>query len=219
MKKKIIRIFLILSVIISYIIYAYYKFNNIYNFPPIMLLGNIIDVLGKNVNILLGNIIETFNDPQVIKWSMIFSIVIYIIYKIDINSLILNISEINWDKRFIKMKAEVLNNDEIERRRELEENASSDSEEAIRKIDKRIEIINLIKNYPYIARLLDKWINTRIAKTHIPLSKIINELGDTSILDNFFEYDIKYNSVVIRGLKEEYKEEIIEIYSELIKNE
>lgn len=218
MKKKIIRISLGLSIVISYVLYSYYKFNTIYKFPPIMLLVNIIDVLAKKINLLLGNVVGTFTDPQVIKWSMIFIVIIYLIRKIDINNLISNISEINWDQRFIKMKAEALNNDEVERRRELEESNSSEAEEAIEKIDKRIEIINLIREYPYIARLLDRWINRRISKTHIPLSTVINEVGDLSIIGNFFEYDMKNNSIVLKGLREDYKEEIIEIYSELINN-
>lgn len=218
MKKKIINISLGLGIVTSYILYSYYKFNTIYKFPPIMLLVNIIDALVKKINILLSNVVGTFTDPQVIKWSMIFIVVVYLIYKIDINNLISNISEINWDQRFIKMKAEALNNDEVERRRELEESDSSEAEEAIEKIDKRIEIINLIREYPYIARLLDKWINRRISKTHIPLSTVINEVGDLSIIGNFFEYDMKNNSIVLKGLKEEYKEEIVEIYSELINN-
>lgn len=215
--KKFKSIITIIVLVIVYIFYSYYRVNKICKFPPIKLLVEIIDTIAIKINVLFSNIISTFNNYEVIKWLMIFILIFYLLYKVDINLLLSNISEIKLKDFMVKTRAGELSNDEIKKKEELERNSPNQHSSEIEKINRRIKIINLIKTYPYIAQLLEKWINKKIFRTNIPLSKIINEGLDLSIISNIFEYELKGNTVIISDLKAEYKEEIIEVYNELTK--
>lgn len=215
--KKFRSIITIVILLLVYILYSYYRVNKVCEFPPIKLLVEIIDTIAIKINVLFSNIVDTFKNYEVIKWLMIFILAFYLIYRLDINSLISNISEIKLKDLLVKMKAEELSDDEIKKRDELEKSSPNKNSSEIEKIDKRIEIIDLIKRYPYIAQLLEKWIKKKIFRTNIPLSKITDEGLNLAIINNIFEYELKGNTVIISDLKAEYKEEIIEVYNELTK--
>ncbi|MEG0297437.1 MAG: hypothetical protein RR620_12030 [Clostridium sp.] len=205
--------------IVAYIGYSYYKYGIISNFPPVVLFVKIIDKLVIKIDMLTDNIIDAFSNSDIIKWCLLLIVIVYILSKLDLNKIFSNIDEINWKQQYIRMKAEQLDKNQELKKQELQKNETSSSIDDVEivKIDKRLEIIKLIKEYPYIAKLIDKWVNNKITKVHIPLSNLISNVGDPSLIDNIFEYNLKNNTIVLTGLNEQYKTEIIEVYKELFK--
>ncbi|MGL4571875.1 MAG: hypothetical protein ACRCVJ_12510 [Clostridium sp.] len=217
--RHIFGVLLSVILMIVFINYSYYlqKPENYINNPPLITLFGFIDTILFKVDGLFNNIISTFKEPLVIKWGMFFIIAIYLIMRLDLNKVFSSIDEISINGLKVSMKAQGQIKKEIEKKKKLEEESTS-NKAAINDIEKKIKIMEILRDNPYISGIIDRWINKNIKKTTIPMKKIQSEIGDIKILDELFDYKINGTSVILTGLKKDSIEDIVEVYNQLFKN-
>lgn len=216
-KKKWLIILVIAISVIVFINYSYYlqDESNYKSYPPLISLFNLIDIVSIKVDIFFNNVISTFKEALVIKWLMFFIAAVYLAIKLDLNKLFSNIDEFSLNGLKVSMKAQEKIEEEEEKKSQLEKEENKDNIDKIETIDNKIEIMKLLRDNPYIAGIIDRWINKNVKKTSIPISTLKTEIGDLKILDELFEYYIKGTSIVLTGLKKESMSKIIEVYHEI----
>ena len=94
----------------------------------------------------------------------------------------------------------------------------TDTENKKDEAKKKLEIINILINNPYIVIIINKIINKRIKTLKISLTKIKQEKIDLSTLGKIVDYDLFPQSIKIKNIKEDIKSLIFAVFVELKNN-
>lgn len=215
--KKVYKLVLSLIVIaiIYFLLFVKYKNGeinliNVYN--EFMLISKIVFIYIFDV---FKNILDLLLTEDIFKIVLISIILIKVIDKYDLIEMLRDIGKVQIGEISIERLKSM--KEQQEATIENIENGT-DTENKKDEAKKKLEIINILINNPYIVIIINKIINKRIKTLKISLTKIKQEKIDLSTLGKIVDYDLFPQSIKIKNIKEDIKSLIFAVFVELKNN-
>lgn len=215
--KKVYKLVLSLIVIaiIYFLLFVKYKNGeinliNVYN--EFMLISKIVFIYIFDV---FKNILDLLLTEDIFKIVLISIILIKVIDKYDLIEMFRDIGKVQIGEISIERLKSM--KEQQEATIENIENGT-DTENKKDEAKKKLEIINILINNPYIVIIINKIINKRIKTLKISLTKIKQEKIDLSTLGKIVDYDLFPQSIKIKNIKEDIKSLIFAVFVELKNN-
>lgn len=216
--KKIVCIIILIGMfIISFLGFTKYYYKSI-TFSTLLksfiVFSNcVLNYTIKFLKILVYNFFTANN----IKIALIIVAIIYVIDKYELISLINNISSFQFkDFKVETNKVKDIKNSEQEKLDKLK-NKDEKDEKKINESKNRLKLIEIMIDEPYIVEIISKFLNKRMKSLTIPWSEFKDKTSISSI-GKIFDYEIKADSIKIKKIKNNIKDELAQVYSELINN-
>lgn len=218
------KVIVILSLIVSSIIFLIYTkfYYGIINGNSLL---NHFIICFNALILFISNFYKTISEAIITEENMkviiVSLVLIYILSKIDISKLLLGINkfelgQLKFERDIAKLKE--LNEEEEENYNNLISNSEEAGNEKnneistkIKNSEKRLEIIKLLINDPFLLRILINFVEGKTKKKSIPLNvmKANTTLDSIKIL---FEYEFNHNYIKIIGIKKEVEDIVIKLY-------
>lgn len=215
--KKVYKLVLSLIVIaiIYFLLFVKYKNGeinliNVYN--EFMLISKIVFIYIFDV---FKNILDLLLTEDIFKIVLISIILIKVIDKYDLIEMLRDIGKVQIGEISIERLKSM--KEQQEATIENIENGT-DTENKKDEAKKKLEIINILINNPYIVIIINKIINKRIKTLKISLTKIKQEKIDLSTLGKIVDYDLFPQSIKIKNIKEDIKSLVFAVFVELKNN-
>ncbi|NFH90905.1 hypothetical protein FDA33_11965 [Clostridium botulinum] len=221
--NTIIKSILIIS-ILMFFIYTNFYYGNIsiktLQTHLIVCSNILIKFVYRCLNAMITSVLTESN----VKVVIISIVSIFILYKFDLKKLLSRITMFQMGD-YLKVETSVSNilenmNEKEETKLEMlkqEKSTSSNKYEEEEKKEelklsmKRIELIQLLVDEPYIVKILERFINKNMKSLTIPNNILKKNTSITSI-GKIFDYKVGANSTKVLSVKDEIKDIICEIY-------
>ncbi|MBD5643174.1 hypothetical protein HYH96_04610 [Clostridium botulinum] len=199
---------------LSVIKYYYDKITFKLILQQFIILNNcILNYINKFLEIFIKNCFTSSN----IKIALIIWSIIYIVDKYNLIDLIKNISSFEFNGLKIESKNLKEIFDSTKKQMEALENEPKKNNEKIEQNKNKLDLIQIMIDDPYIVELINIFINKKIKSKIIPL-KVLKCNSSIYSIGKIFEYDIRADSIKIKNIKDDVKDEIVQVYSDLVSN-
>ncbi|MBZ9691649.1 hypothetical protein [Clostridium sp. M14] len=215
--------------IISIFIFMFFVYTNFYygNISIKTLQTHLIvcsNISIKFVYRCLNAVITSVLTEANVKVLIISIVSIFIIHKFDLKKLLSRITLFQMGDYFkietsVSNILEDMNEKEENKLEKLKQEKSTSSnnyeekekEEELKLSMKKIELIQLLVDEPYIVKVLGRFINKNMRSVTIPNNVLKKNTSITSI-GKIFDYKVGANSTKVLSIKDEIKDIICEIY-------
>ncbi|WP_459482142.1 hypothetical protein [Clostridium saccharoperbutylacetonicum] len=209
---------IILLAILSAYIKVYYENININTISNhlVVCVNILLRLVAKFINNLINSVLIESN----MKVIIIATAVIFSVYKFQLKDWINDITNIEVSSFKLQKKVQALddmNKSEKKNIEELEkekEDVGKDVEEKIKLSKVKIDLLKTMIDDPYIVHILERFVDKKIGALKIPLN-VFKENTSTESIGKIFDYDITPNTVKIKGIKDEIKNIVYDIYIEI----